>query len=57
VTTSPSRAARPKPERPSWKDTIARHEKPSRLGSTWQLTNSLVPYFALWGLMVWSLGV
>jgi len=57
VTTSPPRAARPKPERPSWKDTIARHEKPSRLGSTWQLTNSLVPYFALWGLMVWSLGV
>ena len=57
MTTSPSRAARPKPERPSWKDTIARHEKPSRLGSTWQLTNSLVPYFALWGLMVWSLGV
>jgi len=46
-----------KPDRPSWKDTIARHENPSRLGSIWQLTNSLVPYLALWGLMVWSLGV
>jgi omega-6 fatty acid desaturase (delta-12 desaturase) len=57
VTTSPPRVARPKPERPSWKDTIARHEKPSRRGSIWQLTNSLVPYFALWGLMAWSLGV
>jgi omega-6 fatty acid desaturase (delta-12 desaturase) len=25
--------------------------------SVWQLANCLVPYLALWGLMIWSLGV
>jgi omega-6 fatty acid desaturase (delta-12 desaturase) len=39
----------------SWKQALARHKSPSLRSSLWQLTNTLVPYFALWGLMIWSL--
>jgi omega-6 fatty acid desaturase (delta-12 desaturase) len=36
---------------------VAEHKKPVLRRSVWQLANSLVPYLALWGLMIWSLGV
>jgi len=41
----------------SWKQAVSAHEKPVARKGAWQLVNSLVPYFALWGLMIWSLGV
>ncbi len=41
----------------SWKETVARHQTPRRRSSVWQLVNSIVPYLALWGLMVWTLDV
>ena len=41
----------------SWKEVIARHQRSSRASSVWQLSNSLIPYFALWALMVWTLGI
>lgn len=41
----------------SWKLALARHKSPSLRRSLWQLTNTLVPYFALWGLMIWSLEI
>jgi acyl-lipid omega-6 desaturase (Delta-12 desaturase) len=44
-------------ERPAWRATVERHERPSRAASIGQLVNSLGPYFALWALMVWSLHV
>ncbi len=40
--------------RMSWKETVAKHEKPMLRSSGWQLVNSLIPYLALWGLMVWT---
>ena len=32
-------------------------QKPILRSSIWQLVNTLVPYFVLWGLMIWSLGI
>jgi len=43
------------PATPSWRQSIARRQKPILRSSVWQLTNTLMPYFVLWGLMVWSL--
>ncbi len=40
---------------PSWKETVAKYQTPDPLRSWWQVVNTLVPYFALWGLMVYSL--
>lgn len=42
---------------PSWKQVVDRYRTPSRLASSWQLTNSIGPYLATWAAMVWSLGV
>ncbi len=36
---------------------MARHQTPSRSRSVWQLCNSLIPYFLLWALMVFTLGI
>jgi len=41
----------------SWKDAVAKHATPVPRSSIWQLVNSLVPYLALWGLMVWTLNI
>ena len=41
----------------SWKEAVAEHETPRLRSSVWQLCNSVVPYLALWGLMVWSLSI
>jgi omega-6 fatty acid desaturase (delta-12 desaturase) len=42
-----------KPEMPVWSDEIARHQEPRTMRSVWQLVNTLLPYAALMGLMVW----
>ncbi len=41
----------------SWKAIVARYQKPVLWRSLWQLANSIIPYVALWCLMVWSLDV
>jgi omega-6 fatty acid desaturase (delta-12 desaturase) len=41
----------------SWKQALARHQGPSVRRSLWQLANTVVPYFALWGVMIWSLNI
>ena len=39
---------------PRWKQAVAACQKPSLRRSIWQIVNTLVPYFALWGLMIWT---
>ena len=41
----------------TWKQAVARHRQPVLRSSAWQLANSLVPYLAVWGLMIWTLDV
>jgi omega-6 fatty acid desaturase (delta-12 desaturase) len=41
----------------SWKQIVARYQKPSVARGTWQIVNTLVPYAALWYLMYLSRGV
>jgi acyl-lipid omega-6 desaturase (Delta-12 desaturase) len=41
----------------TWQQVIAKYQHPSISRSTWQVINTLVPYFALWFLMVLSLKV
>ncbi len=36
---------------------LAPYQKPDNRRSLWQLANTLVPYFLLWPVMVWSLNV
>ncbi len=38
-----------------WFRALARYEKSSLSKAVWQLINTFVPYFALWGLMVWMI--
>lgn len=40
-----------------WKQAVASCQKPVLRRSLWQVVNTLVPYFILWGLMIWTLGV
>ena len=40
---------------PTWQETVAKYQTPDPMRSWWQVVNTLVPYFALWGLMVYSL--
>ena len=42
---------------PSLKQAIASHQKPVLRSSIWQIVNTLVPYLALWGLMIWTLSI
>ena len=41
----------------TWKEIVAKYQKPAALRGIWQLSNTLVPYIALWYLMYWSLSV
>jgi len=41
----------------TWKQAVASHRKPVLRSSVWQLVNSVIPYFALWGLMIWTLTI
>jgi len=43
--------------RAAWREIVARYQQPNIFKSSWQLANSLVPYFALLVAMYWSLGV
>ncbi len=36
---------------------IAEHRKPTLRRSVWQIVNTLASYFALWGLMIWTVEV
>jgi omega-6 fatty acid desaturase (delta-12 desaturase) len=42
---------------PEWQQAVAQFAHPDTRRSTWQIINSLVPYAALWVLMVWSLEI
>ena len=39
----------------AWKQAVAKHRQPNLRRSLWQLVNSVVPYLALWALMIWTL--
>lgn len=41
--------------RKNWRKLVAPYQHPDLRRSLWQLANSLLPYFFLWGLMVWGL--
>ena len=41
----------------TWRQIVAEYEKPQLSRSSWQLINSLVPYVAIWALMVFSLKI
>jgi len=47
--------SRPHPATPDWKQAIAEHRRPLLRSSVWQIANSLIPYLALWALMIWTL--
>ena len=40
-----------------WKAIVAKYHRPSKMRSTWQLINTIVPYVGLWILMYLSLDV
>jgi omega-6 fatty acid desaturase (delta-12 desaturase) len=40
-----------------WRDAVTKHQEPVLRSSLWQLVNSLVPYLALCGLMLWTLNI
>jgi acyl-lipid omega-6 desaturase (Delta-12 desaturase) len=40
-----------------WQPIVASYAKPDMRRSLWQVANTLVPYFVLWGLMIWSVQV
>jgi omega-6 fatty acid desaturase (delta-12 desaturase) len=39
----------------SWKQAVARYQEPMLRKSLWQVIDSILPYLALCGLMIWSL--
>jgi omega-6 fatty acid desaturase (delta-12 desaturase) len=41
--------------RNNWRALVAKYQHPNLRSSLWQIANSLLPFFFLWGLMVWSL--
>lgn len=41
----------------AWQEIVAKYQEPSRSRSNWQITNTLIPYAALWYLMYRSLAV
>ena len=42
---------------PSWIEIVSRYNFSNPLMSWWQIANSVIPYLALWALMVWSLKI
>lgn len=40
-----------------WRDLVAKYQQPSIWRSSWQLTNTLIPFIGLWTLAYLSLGV
>jgi omega-6 fatty acid desaturase (delta-12 desaturase) len=45
------------PSRRSWKEIVARYQRPALWRGLWQILNTLVPYVGLWYLMYLSLSV
>jgi omega-6 fatty acid desaturase (delta-12 desaturase) len=45
------------PDATTWREIVARYQKPSAGRALWQLVNTLVPYVGLWYLMYLSLAV
>ena len=41
----------------SWKKVVAEYRKPTLRRSVWQIVNTLASYVALWGLMIWTIGI
>ena len=41
----------------SWREVVARYQRPAHSRALWQLLNTLVPYIALWFLMYYALAV
>ena len=37
-----------------WQPIVAKYAKPDLARSLWQVANTLIPYFVLWVLMIWS---
>lgn len=46
-----------KKEKPAWVEFIKKYQVPDNWKSTWQLINSVIPYFAIWVAMYYSLRV
>ncbi len=42
---------------PSWMEIVSRYNFSDPLKSWWQLINSVIPYLALWAVMIWSLQI
>ena len=40
-----------------WQPIVSRYARPDLLRSLWQVVNTLVPYFALWALMLYSVHI
>jgi omega-6 fatty acid desaturase (delta-12 desaturase) len=49
------RSTKKNPSSPTWQETVAKYSTPDHWRSWWQVINSLVPFFVIWGLMVYSL--
>jgi len=45
------------PNQETWKQAVARYQKPSTARASWQLVNTVVPYVLIWYLMYCSLAV
>ena len=50
-------SAAEKGKQPEWVDIVRRYSTPNHWKSAWQMINSLVPFFAIWVLMVYSLQI
>jgi omega-6 fatty acid desaturase (delta-12 desaturase) len=50
-------AAKAKSGPPPWVDIIRRYQTPDLKKSIWQIINSVIPFFLIWGLMVLSLRI
>jgi omega-6 fatty acid desaturase (delta-12 desaturase) len=44
-------------ETATWQQAVAPHQKLTPSHSVWQLVNTLVPYAALWALMIWTTSI
>ena len=45
------------PAQPTWQEIVSGYQDPDPIRSWWQVINTLVPYFLLWVLMIFSLEV
>lgn len=41
----------------NWRKIVSKYQVPDTWRSIWQIVNTLIPYFALWGVMFWSVGI